>query len=118
MDKPKRIGPHGRIDPAARFWAKVRKTDGCWWWTGGTQKGYGKFFAGPDIGDIRAHRFALMLHLGIRDIPPGKDVCHHCDEPACVRPDHLFLGTRSENVRDMVRKGRHWKHNRNKETGT
>lgn len=91
-------------DPAARFWAKVEKTDSCWLWRGCLNaQGYGNF---RHRGRSQlTNRVAYELATGT--IPPtGLDVCHRCDVPACVNPDHLFLGTRSDNVRDMVQKGR------------
>lgn len=100
---PKRI----RRSLAARFWEKVRKTPGCWLWTGAIFKagGYGKIALGAaNDGTDRAHRVSYRLHFG--EIPSGSLVCHTCDIPSCVRPDHLFLGTSLENSRDMVRKGR------------
>lgn len=85
-----------------RFWAHVKKTDGCWLWTGGTSTyGYGSF----NVGDGQyesAHVFAWEAEHG--PVPPGLEVCHECDVPHCVR--HLFLGTHLENMRDMAAKGR------------
>lgn len=91
-----------------RFWAKVRKTDGCWEWTGhrAAQAGgvwHGRFRLGSKI--IKAHRASWMIHRG--EIAAGLCVCHHCDNPGCVRPDHLFLSSASGNQMDKVRKGRH-----------
>lgn len=84
---------------ADRFWDRVEKTDGCWLWTGGRRdSGYGKYGRQP------AHRFSWKLHFG--DPPDGIVVCHKCDTRLCVRPGHLFLGTRSDNSSDMVSKGR------------
>lgn len=91
---------------AERFWSKVQKTDGCWIWTASrTLNGYGQI-GNPDVPTRLsfAHRVSWELHFG--PIPPGMYVCHHCDNPACVRPDHLFLGTAHDNHTDMVRKGR------------
>jgi len=88
----------------ARFWAKVEKSDGCWEWAGARMPwGYGNFTAnGRTIG---AHRFSYEAFVG--DLKPGMFVCHRCDNPRCVRPSHLFLGTCKDNVDDMLRKGRH-----------
>src|SRR5262245_2091017 len=66
------------------FWTHVQKTDGCWLWTGAVDKdGYGKCLTAE-----KAHRFSWKLHYG--PIADGLMVCHHCDTPPCVRPDHLF----------------------------
>jgi hypothetical protein len=88
-----------------RFWLQVVKTDGCWLWTGAIDSnGYGKFALPRPWRRVAAHRVSFALHNG--ELEPGKFVCHACDNPPCVRPDHLFLGTQSDNMRDMLRKGR------------
>ena len=85
-----------------RFWNKVNKTDTCWLFTGyKNKKGYGKFKVNKQI---LAHRFSYELHYG--PIPKGMYVCHKCDNPPCIRPDHLFLGTQKDNMDDMLLKGR------------
>lgn len=91
-----------------RFWRKVarRGPDECWLWTGSVfseQRPYGCF--GIKGRSFRAHRVAWSLANG-RDIPAGKVVCHACDNPRCVNPAHIWLGTPLENMRDMLRKGR------------
>lgn len=91
-------------DAPARFWAKVQKTDGCWLWMGKrTAAGYGK---NVRMGGRQffAHRLAWVLTHG--SIPDGMWVLHRCDNPPCVRPDHLFLGDSQDNVDDMRAKGR------------
>lgn len=90
------------------FWEKVQKTDTCWIWTASKRyKGYGAFCwkDGTTYLNGRAHRFAYQLLVG--PIPDGMFVLHKCDVPACVNPEHLFLGTNQDNVDDMMRKGRH-----------
>jgi len=75
---------------------------GCWIWMGSLYpKGYGYF---SYKGTERANRAAYMLFVG--DIPEGKIVCHTCDMPECVNPNHLFLGTNRDNSSDMVNKNR------------
>lgn len=92
-----------------RFWSKVNKTDGCWLWIASRhKKGYGQFKLDGKMR--KAHRVAWELTYG--PIPPDKNVCHTCDNPPCVRPDHLFLGTNGDNVRDAVKKGRWHEHQR------
>jgi hypothetical protein len=86
-----------------RFWRKVRKGEGCWEWTGArNSKGYGNVRIARRYRG--AHRVSYELTRG--PIPAGLLVCHSCDNPVCVRPDHLFLGTVKNNSDDMVRKGR------------
>jgi hypothetical protein len=97
--------PETRAKPLGeRFWLKVRKGEGCWEWQGARlPHGYGHLSV-PDRGHVNAHRIAWELTNG--EIPDGLWVLHHCDNPPCVRPDHLFLGTAQDNVDDSIRKGR------------
>lgn len=86
-----------------RFEDKFTKSDGCWEWNAyKNPKGYGAFsFNGRQR---LAHRIAYQLYVG--EIPDGLFVCHHCDNPRCINPSHLFLGTVSDNNRDRGNKGR------------
>lgn len=86
-----------------RFWEKVEKTDGCWLWRAGlTMGGYGKFkLRGRSMNASRA---VWIMERG--PIDAGMFVCHRCDNPICVRPEHLFLGTPGDNTRDRDQKGR------------
>lgn len=89
------------------FWERVDKSDECWVWTGALTKfGYGHT-SGLPYGEKRpllTHRVSWLLTHG--DIPDGMCVLHRCDNPPCVRPDHLFLGSKKDNTQDMIDKGR------------
>ena len=85
------------------FWSLVRKGDGCWEWQGDRWgKGYGRITRGQRRET--AHRVAYELAIG--PITEGALVCHRCDNKLCVRPDHLFLGTQSDNMQDWTKKGK------------
>lgn len=90
------------------FWSHVGvDPTGCWLWSGSrTNDGYGYLFVAGK--STKAHRYAYELSHGV--ILPGMCVCHHCDTPPCMNPQHLFLGTMGDNNRDKIRKGRqhHW----------
>lgn len=93
-----------------RFWSKVDipdDPDSCWEWLGGRlNTGYGKFWC--DGKTNLAHRFSYQIVIG--DDPEGLCVCHHCDNPLCVRTDHLFAGTQKDNMKDMdIKKRRNYK---------
>jgi hypothetical protein len=95
---------HYGLTPEQRFWRYVeKKRRGCWDWTGyKNEKGYGVINLGGER--MLTHRMAYQLTAG--SIPDGMFVLHHCDNPACVRFKHLFLGTLADNNADMDAKGR------------
>lgn len=93
-------------DYVDRFWSQVEKTDECWTWTGYTNEaGYGRLGRFGEIGLILSNRLAWWIQTG-QEPPDDKMVCHSCDNPPCVRPDHLWLGDANANIQDMVEKGR------------
>jgi hypothetical protein len=85
----------------SRFEKQFVKGNGCWEWRGPRDhSGYGRFYG---FGTSKAHRVSYQIYKSV----PGKFlVCHHCDNPSCVNPDHLFLGTAKDNVQDCIKKGR------------
>lgn len=107
--KPNESRKEDSMSSIKRFMAKVspEPNSGCWLWTGScTPTGnYGSFW---DRGKLeRAHRWSYKHFHG--PIESSDDVCHKCDNPPCVNPDHLFKGTRTDNILDSVKKGR-WNH--------
>lgn len=88
-----------------RFWSQVDKTADCWVWKGtATRDGYGQQMINAMGRPVTAHRMSYSIHVG--PIPKGMCVMHACDNPPCVNPAHLKLGTHLDNMRDMVAKGR------------
>lgn len=87
-----------------RFWRLVDKTGDCWEWKGRKDEGGYGISIGKNPPERRAHRLAAYFMYG--PIPDGCLVCHHCDNPPCCNPDHLFLGTHGDNQRDAWAKGR------------
>ena len=105
--RPQFVGPKQekltRQDLEGRFWRKVRITDGCWNFGAKNSARYGTFMNEHGKTE-KAHRVSWRIANGL--IPPGLLVCHHCDNPSCVRPSHLFLGTHKDNTADQIAKGR------------
>lgn len=100
---------------ADRFWEKVDKSADCWVWTAATRAfGYGMFVVKKGSSPVSAHRLAYEMEIG--PITRDMQVLHRCDNPACVRPAHLFLGTQADNIRDMQAKGR-WKYRPRNQSG-
>ena len=87
---------------------KVNEETGCWEWQGCKRSGYGRTIIGSRTDGTRrtecTHRISYMLNYG--EIPKGMEVCHKCDNPSCINPDHLFLGTYKDNAMDCLNKGR------------
>lgn len=95
---------YSKLKTEESFWARVHKTEGCWFWESTkNHNGYG--IVSRRAGNTLAHRVAWTLTHG--EIQDGLYVCHKCDTPPCVNPDHLFLGTQKDNVQDMIKKGRY-----------
>lgn len=86
----------------------INKITDCWEWNGSKRSGYGRMIVGSRSDGTRrsvsAHRVSYELLYG--EIPEGMEVCHKCDNPCCVNPNHLFVGTRQDNIDDRERKGR------------
>lgn len=93
-----------------KFWRNVKKGDSCWYWKA-SRPGFGYGRVSHLKRWYSSHRLSWLIHFG--KIPTGLFVCHHCDNPGCVNPSHLFTGTASDNMQDMVSKKRHpWGINR------
>ena len=102
------VGMKVTLELVERFHEKweVDKKSRCWCWTASAAgKGYGQIKIPGTRRQIYAHRLSYMIHYG--EIPEGMYVCHVCDNPLCVKPTHLFLGTCEDNLQDMKRKDRH-----------
>ncbi len=97
-----RGGDQTQFNWEERFWKKVNKTNDCWLWTASNNYQYGTLNIKNKI--CKAHRLSWELHYG--KIPDELHVLHHCDIPLCVNPDHLFLGSHQDNMKDMIEKGR------------
>lgn len=86
----------------------VNNATGCWEWIGCKRGGYGRTIIGSRKDGTRkaitAHRLSYLIFHG--EIPEGMEVCHRCDNPSCINPDHLFVGTRKDNIDDRERKSR------------
>lgn len=103
------------ITPRFESYAFPEPMSGCWIWTGPvTGNGYGSMSVAkwrPGNRYMSAHRISYTLYKG--EIPDGAVVCHTCDMPLCVNPDHLWVGTPGDNAKDRTNKGRTANHERN-----
>jgi len=109
--QPALFCPKKTCKELTRFWNKVNKESltmphmdtPCWEWTASLKKGYGQFQLG--VGQsIKSHRYSWIIHNG--SIPDGLWVLHHCDNPKCVNPSHLYLGTKWDNAKDKVKRNK------------
>jgi hypothetical protein len=93
-----------RLSIESRLQKHIKKLDGCWVFTGSLDKdGYGVFNYGRGK-QVRAHRMSYEFYIS--QIPKGYLVCHKCDNPSCINPSHLFLGSHKDNTQDMIKKDR------------
>lgn len=87
---------------------KINPYSGCWEWQGSKRCGYGRTIIGSrkdgSRKSISAHRLSYQIYVG--EIPEGYEICHKCDNPSCINPNHLFAGTRQDNIDDRERKHR------------
>jgi hypothetical protein len=110
-EEQRRMMGRRTADDPEEFWRRVNKNGPrhpklktrCWLWTGGTRGGYGRFRIKGKF--FSAHVRSLEMANG--PLSHGKKALHHCDNPTCVRPEHLFEGTQHENILDSAKKGRH-----------
>jgi hypothetical protein len=92
-----------KISQDERFWKYVEKGDGCWTWNGSIgSAGYGQIYYNGKVS--KAHRVSYEINKG--PIPDGLWVLHECDNPACVNPDHLHVGTAQDNSDEKIKRGR------------
>lgn len=95
---------HHGLTLVERYWAYTKKAEGCWEWSGyRDQNGYGRLHLGAR--PVLAHRVAWEIFR--HPLTPDQHVCHRCDNPPCVRPEHLFLGDHADNMADKMKKKRH-----------
>lgn len=97
------MGAYKRSELIESFFARVQKTDSCWLWIGGQSKGYGQLKI--DKKRVYAHRFSFEYHNDMI-LLPSQLLLHSCDNPACVNPQHLRIGSHLDNTTDMIERGR------------
>lgn len=104
-ESKRRVGLIAKSPPKTtydKFFARVEKSSDCWIWKGQKREGYGRLkIDGHFVG---AHRISYEIHFG--EFSKNLCVLHRCDNPSCVNPDHLFLGSHEDNMKDMAKKGR------------